>query len=207
MKYFVITFPDQTLYVGLSLSNGSVSRNVTTLENNAKTEKSKAYNSPISQKVREFGAINKDWVFVSQNMPTDKAKKLANKLIEDSKLAVKSLNKFDKVSTPTPMNSKTKGKIGDANRGEKSYLFGKTGQAHPKSIEIVQFLTDDAGKIVYEKAWTSRTEAEKALMINNISTVLHGRQKKAGGFYWMMLDKYLEMKEAKKKAEASNGKK
>lgn len=58
-----------------------------------------------------------------------------------------------------------------------------------RRIKIVQ-LTEEGNFI---REWASATDAKKELSINNIPTVLNGRQDTAGGFKWMYKEKYDEL--------------
>jgi hypothetical protein len=63
-----------------------------------------------------------------------------------------------------------------------------------RKVEIIQIERD--GNFI--KGWNSRTEAEKELNINNISAVLRGKQKTAGGFIWMYKKEYEELEDIEK---------
>jgi hypothetical protein len=194
MKYFTVTFPDGTIYVGLSLSNSSVKRNIITLKNNAGNVNNNAYNSLISQKTRSYGTIQDEWVFVSPNYPKARATAKATKIMQSAKDSGKSLNKFEHLKMPQYMSATTKNRISQANKGANSYLYGKYGAEHPKSFQVVQYKLNDKGQIMFEKHWDSITLATDTLGINNISAVIYGKQKTAGGYFWMEVEKYVEYK-------------
>lgn len=178
MKVYRLLFPDQTVYVGIMLNSSPLSRNLAKLVSDSKTQ-----DSAIAKKIREFG-IEKATSVVSKTLPKNKAVKLAEQLIEDAGL--KSLNKFKTVIPPDEMSQATKKKISKANSGELSWLYNKKSGDHPRAKKVVSFYRHKQYPIKDVRVWDSVTDASKELNIHqsNISMVLKGKARTAGGFFW-----------------------
>lgn len=80
-------------------------------------------------------------------------------------------------------NSITRQRYSDANKGEKSYWYGKSGKLNPASKPTLQL--DLKGNFIAE--FESSSDAGRKLGINtkNISACCKGRRNTAGGFKWV----------------------
>lgn len=70
--------------------------------------------------------------------------------------------------------------------GEKNYLYGRTGDKHPRSRKVNQY--DLQGNFI--RTWSCIKEVEEELGIksSNISACCRGKLSKAGGFIWKYKD-------------------
>lgn len=65
-------------------------------------------------------------------------------------------------------------------------MLGKTGKLSASSKPIVQLTLDGE----YIREWDATSDAKRELGIENITYVLHGKRKQAGGYKWVFKDNY-----------------
>lgn len=80
-------------------------------------------------------------------------------------------------------SEEAKKKMSEAHKGEKCYLYGKTGEKCHNSKPILQ-IDKQTGEII--KTWPCAREVERVLGINNghISECCSGKLKSCGGYIW-----------------------
>lgn len=90
-------------------------------------------------------------------------------------------------------SEETKKKISESLKGENCFMYGKTGEKHPRSKPVVQI---DIGNNKVIKVWGSANQAEKqGFDHRNISKCCRGKLKTHKGFKWMYLSDYEKLNE------------